>query len=172
MLPRTKPRTQQSNIHLCTVHSLTSISAQFLCEWERTVVIVSHDRGFLNRVTTATIFIHRKRLWYYGGSYDTFLKVRAERRAHTEGIAKSQARRTSDLKSFIARFGHGHKKMARQAQSRMKLLERIQGDAVELDYDDPYLKLEFPAAQTLPPPCIRCVFVWVGCGGADTHDAM
>jgi hypothetical protein len=75
--------------------------------------------------------------------------VRAERRAHTEGIAKSHAKRTADLKSFIARFGHGHKKMARQAQSRMKLLERIQGDAVELDYDDPYLKLDFPAAQVM-----------------------
>ena len=75
--------------------------------------------------------------------------MRAERRAHTEGIAKSHAKRTADLKSFIARFGHGHKKMARQAQSRMKLLERIQGDAVELDYDDPYLKLDFPAAQVM-----------------------
>ena len=38
-------------------------------------MIVSHDRGFLNRTTTDTIFVHRKRLWYYGGSYDTFLKV-------------------------------------------------------------------------------------------------
>ena len=45
-----------------------------LCR-ERTVVVVSHDRGFLNRVTRATIFLHRQRLWYYGGSYDTFLKV-------------------------------------------------------------------------------------------------
>lgn len=135
---------------------------QFLCEWERTVVIVSHDRGFLNRVTTNTVFLHRKRLWYYGGSYDTFLKVRAERRAHSESIAKSTSRRTADLKNFIARFGHGHKKMARQAQSRMKLLERIQGDPVELDYDDPYLKLDFPAAQTLPPPCISVMNVSFG----------
>jgi len=134
----------------------------FLVSWDKTVIIVSHDRGFLNRVTTNTIFVHRKRLWYYGGSYDTFLKVRAERRAHTEGIAKSQARRTSDIKNFIARFGHGHKKMVRQAQSRMKLLERIQGEAVELDYDDPYLKLDFPAAQTLPPPCISVMNVTFG----------
>jgi len=134
----------------------------FLVSWDRTVIIVSHDRGFLNRVTTNTIFVHRKRLWYYGGSYDTFLKVRAERRAHTESIAKSQARRTSDIKNFIARFGHGHKKLVRQAQSRMKLLERIQGESVELDYDDPYLKLDFPAAQPLPPPCISVMNVTFG----------
>eukprot|EP00960_Hanusia_phi_P032307 749795-Hanusia_phi.AAC.14 len=52
--------------------------------------------------------------------------------------------------------------MARQAQSRMKLLERIQGENVELDYDDPYLRLEFPAAQTLPPPCISVMNVSFG----------
>ena len=48
----------------------------FLNGWERTVLVVSHDRGFLNKATTATIFIHGKRLRYYGGNYDTFLKVR------------------------------------------------------------------------------------------------
>ena len=48
---------------------------EFLKSWDRTVVIVSHDRSFLNSVTTQTVFLHRKRLWYYGGSYDTFLKA-------------------------------------------------------------------------------------------------
>ena len=47
----------------------------FLESWEKTVVIVSHDRGFLNKATKQTCFIHRKKLWYYGGNYDTFLKV-------------------------------------------------------------------------------------------------
>merc|ERR1712060_958169 len=55
---------------------------------------------------------------------------------------------------FIARFGHGHKKMARQAQSRMKMLTKLQEEAVSVDFDDPYLQLDFPAASTLPPPCI------------------
>ena len=41
------------------------------------VLVVSHDRGFLNKATTATIFVQGKRLRYYGGNYDTFLKVRA-----------------------------------------------------------------------------------------------
>lgn len=56
------------------VHALTWLE-EFLLTWERTVVIVSHDRGFLNKVTTQTVFLHRKRLMYYGGNYDTFLKV-------------------------------------------------------------------------------------------------
>ena len=135
------------------VNALTWLEA-FLASWEKTLMIVSHDRGFLNRTTTDTIFLHRKRLWYYGGSYDTFLKVRAEHRANQESTKATQERRIGQLKQFIARFGHGTKKMARQAQSRMKTLEKMQGEAVEVDYDDPYLKLQFPSATRLPPPCV------------------
>ena len=136
------------------VHALTWLEA-FLCQWERTVVIVSHDRGFLNKCTTATIFLHRKRLLYYGGSYDTFLKVRAEHMANQSSVKQVQDRRAAHLKQFIARFGQGHKKMARQAQSRMKMLKRLQDEAVDVDYDDPYLKLSFPCATHLPPPAYR-----------------
>ena len=49
------------------VHAITWLE-EFLAEWERTVLIVSHDRGFLNAVTDYTIFQHRKRLFYYGGN--------------------------------------------------------------------------------------------------------
>jgi len=143
------------------VHALTWLEA-FLQQWNRTVVIVSHDRGFLNKCSTATIFLHRKRLWYYGGSYDTFLKVRAEHRQNQESVKKVQDRRTAHLKQFIARFGQGHKKMARQAQSRMKMLKKLQDEAVDVDYDDPYLKLQFPSASPLPPPCISVINVEFG----------
>jgi len=143
------------------VHALTWLEA-FLQQWDKTVVVVSHDRGFLNKVTTETIFLHRKRLWYYGGSYDTFLKVRAEHRANQESVKAVQDRRSAHLKQFIARFGQGHKKMAKQAQSRMKMLKRLQEEAVDVDYDDPYLKLQFPCANPLPPPCISVINVAFG----------
>jgi ATPase subunit of ABC transporter with duplicated ATPase domains len=135
------------------VHALTWLEF-FLAGWERTVLIVSHDRGFLNKVTTATMFIHGKRLRYYGGNYDTFLKVRAEHWAMNTARQKQNERRVSHLKSFIARFGHGAKNLAKQAQSRMKMLQKIQDEPCEVDFDDPYLKLDFPSASTLPPPCI------------------
>lgn len=138
------------------VHAVTWLE-EFLQTWEKTVVIVSHDRNFLNASTTHTIFLHRKRLWYYGGSYDTFLRVRAEQRANQESMATQQNRKVAHLQQFIARFGRGHKKMARQAQSRMKLLGKIQEEAVAVDYDDPYLKLDFPSAPELPPPCISVI---------------
>jgi len=135
------------------VHALTWLE-YFLSAWDRTVLIVSHDRGFLNKVTTATMFIHGKRLRYYGGNYDTFLKVRAEHRAMNAAHAKQNDRRVAHLKSFIARFGHGAKNLAKQAQSRMKMLQKLQDEPCEVDFDDPYLKLDFPSATPLPPPCI------------------
>ena len=138
------------------VHAVTWLE-EFLKTWEKTVVIVSHDRCFLNNTTTNTIFLHRKRLWYYGGSYETFLRVRAEQRTNQEAISQQQQRKVAHLKQFIQRFGQGHKKMAKQAQSRMKMLTKLQEEAVAVDYDDPYLQLEFPAASTLPPPCISVI---------------
>merc|ERR1712232_1077093 len=100
---------------------------------------------------------HRKRLWYFGGNYDTFIRVRSEQRTNQEAIKQLQDRRTAHLKQFISRFGQGHKKMAKQAQSRMKLLDKLQGEAVDVDFDDPYLQLDFPSGGELAPPCISVI---------------
>lgn len=126
------------------------------------MVIVSHSRGFLNNTTTKTILLHRKRLWYFGGNYDTMVRVRAEHRAHQVSESKIHDRKVAHMKQFIARFGQGHKKMAKQAQSRMKLLTKLQEEATEIDFDDPYLKIDFPAATHLPPPCISVTDVSFG----------
>eukprot|EP00913_Durusdinium_trenchii_P017738 g16670.t1 len=95
------------------VHAVTWLE-EFLKNWEKTVVIVSHDRCFLNSTTTHTIFLHRKGLWYYGGNYETFLRVHAEQRTNQEAISQQQQRKVAHLKQFIQRFGQGHKKMAKQ----------------------------------------------------------
>jgi len=149
------------------VHALTWLE-EFLRTWEKTVLIVSHDRGFLNDCTTNTIFLHHKKLRYYGGSYDTFLKVRAEHRANEEAVQRNQNLRENSLKQFIARFGQGHKKMVRQAQCRMKMLEKLQSERVDVDYDDPYLRINFPSASPLPPPCISVMNVAFGYEGYQT----
>lgn len=143
------------------VNALTWLE-EFLNEWEKTVIIVSHDRGFLNNVTRQTIFLHHKRLLYYGGNYDTFLKVRADQKANQMATRAQQDRTEAHLKQFIARFGQGHKKMAKQAQSRQKKLAKLQEAMVDVDYDDPYLKLEFPSATYLPPPCVSVMSVAFG----------
>lgn len=138
------------------VPALTWLS-EFLNAWEKTIIIVSHDKCFLNTVTNATIWLHRKRLWYFGGNYDTYVRVLAEQRTNQASTAAQQQRKVEALKGFIARFGHGHKKMAAQAQSRMKLLKKIEEEAVDVDYDDPYLRLEFPSCPPLAPPCISVI---------------
>ena len=135
------------------VHALTWLEF-FLAAWEKTVLIVSHDRGFLNKVTSYTIFLNGKRLRYYGGNYDTYLRVRAEHRAAHAAHQKQNERRQAHLKQFISRFGHGAKNMAKQAQSRMKMLQKLQDEPCEVDFDDPYLRLDFPCGGHLPPPCI------------------
>lgn len=143
----------EANNHLDSVSLLWL--AYFLRAWPRTVLMVSHDRWLLNEVAQDTILLHRKRLVYYGGNYDSYLKTRAEQQRHALAVASSQQRRAAELKNFIARFGHGHKKMARQAQSRMKMLQRLESEMIEVDEDDPSLRIEFPAAEYLPPPpCI------------------
>ena len=149
------------------VHALTWLE-EFLQRWEKTVVIVSHDRGFLNDTTTATMFLHNKRLRYYGGNYDTFVKVRAEHRANEQAVASNQNQRESHLKNFIAKFGQGHKKMVKQAQCRMKMLAKLQEEKVDMDFDDPYLRINFPSATPLPPPCISVMNVSFGYEGYQT----
>ena len=149
------------------VHALTWLE-EFLQRWEKTVVIVSHDRGFLNDTTTATMFLHNKRLRYYGGNYDTFVKVRAEHRANEQAVAANQSQRESHLKNFIQKFGQGHKKMVKQAQCRMKMLAKLQEERVDMDFDDPYLRLNFPSATPLPPPCISVMNAAFGYEGYQT----
>lgn len=137
---------------------LDSVTVQwlthFLQHWEKTVVIVSHDRALLNDVCEEIIHMHRRRLTYYGGNYDTYVKTRGEQMRHAASVHETQVRRTKELKEFIARFGHGHKKMARQAQSRMKMLARLEDDIVDVDTDDAALQLEFSSNERLPPPCV------------------
>ncbi|CAE6911200.1 ABCF1 [Symbiodinium sp. CCMP2592] len=123
------------------VHAVTWLE-EFLKTWEKTVVVVSHDRCFLNNTTSNTVFLHRKRLWYYGGNYETFLRVRAEQRTNQEAIAQQQQRKVANLKQFIQRFGQGHKKMAKQASLRAwadrPLMTRIDlgHDALSSTYAD------------------------------------
>jgi ATPase subunit of ABC transporter with duplicated ATPase domains len=130
---------------------------EFLLAWERCVVIVSHDRGFLNRVTEQTIFMHRKNLLYYGGNYDTFVRVRAEHMANQQAVKAVQDRKCEHLKNYIAKYGQGYANLAAQAQSRMKMLKKLQDEAVTVDSDDPYLTFDFASQPPLPPPCISVI---------------
>jgi ATP-binding cassette, subfamily F, member 3 len=104
----------------------------FLADYEGTVVIVSHDRYFLNRMVTSIAELAPSGLTVYPGDYDEYLVQRQARRELLEAQARNQAKRIAEIERFIERFRYQASK-ARQVQSRVKMLDRIERVAVEDD---------------------------------------
>jgi ATP-binding cassette subfamily F protein 3 len=97
----------------------------FLAAYEGTVVIVSHDRYFLNRMVTAIADLGGGGVTLYPGDYDHFLVEREARQALREAQARNQAKRVAEIERFIERFRYKASK-ARQVQSRVKMLDRME----------------------------------------------
>ncbi|MGH7299417.1 MAG: ABC-F family ATP-binding cassette domain-containing protein, partial [Candidatus Rokuibacteriota bacterium] len=97
----------------------------FLAAYEGTVVIVSHDRYFLNRMVTAIADLGAGGVTLYHGDYDHFLMEREAREALREAQARNQAKRVAEIERFIERFRYKASK-ARQVQSRVKMLDRME----------------------------------------------
>ncbi|MEX2224086.1 MAG: ABC-F family ATP-binding cassette domain-containing protein [Candidatus Rokuibacteriota bacterium] len=97
----------------------------FLAAYEGTVVIVSHDRYFLNRMVTAISDLTGGGVTLYHGDYDHFLVEREARQALLEAQARNQAKRVAEIERFIDRFRYKASK-ARQVQSRVKMLDRME----------------------------------------------
>jgi ATP-binding cassette subfamily F protein 3 len=96
----------------------------FLTSYDGTVVVVSHDRYFLNRMVTSIADLTPEGLVLYPGDYDDFLVEREARRELLEARARNQAKRIAEVERFIERFRYKATK-ARQVQSRIKMLERV-----------------------------------------------
>jgi ATP-binding cassette subfamily F protein 3 len=97
----------------------------FLAAYDGTVVIVSHDRYFLNRMVTAIAELAGGGVTLYHGDYDHFLVEREARQALREAQARNQAKRVAEIERFIERFRYKASK-ARQVQSRVKMLDRME----------------------------------------------
>ena len=97
----------------------------FLAAYEGSVVIVSHDRYFLNRMVTAIADLAGGSVTLYHGDYDHFLVEREARQALREAQARNQAKRVAEIERFIDRFRYKASK-ARQVQSRVKMLDRME----------------------------------------------
>ena len=108
------------------------------------VVLVSHDRAFINNVTTRTIEINCRRIYDYKVPYDQFVTLRKERREQQMRAYENQQKQIQDTEEFIERFRYKATK-AVQVQSRIKQLEKIV--PIEIDEDDTStLRLKFPPA--------------------------
>mgnify|MGYP002524184399 CR=1 FL=1 len=117
----------------------------FLRQAKCSVLLVSHDRAFLNNVTTRTMEISVGRIVDYRVGYDEFVKLRAERREQQLRAYENQQKEIADIKDFIERFRYKPTK-AVQVQSRIKQLEKIVPIEVD-EVDNSSLHLKFPPCQ-------------------------
>ena len=118
---------------------------QFLATRANAVVLVSHDRAFLNNVTTRTIEISCGHIYDYKVKYDEFVKLRRERREQQLRAYENQQKQIEDTEAFIERFRYKATK-AVQVQSRIKQLEKL--ERVEVDEEDTSaLRLKFTCSS-------------------------
>ena len=124
----------------------------YLLKYPHTVLIVSHDRGLLNRSVGTILHLEDKKLHLYGGGYDTFAKTRAARLAAAESEAKKQETRRAHLQSYVDRFRYKADK-ARQAQSRLKAIARL--EPITRPQEAALRRFSFPTPEELSPPILR-----------------
>lgn len=134
----------------------------YLQKYPHTVIIISHDRGLLNRSVTGILHLDGRKLTYWNGPYDQFARQMAERRAVLQAEAKKQEARRAHLQSFVDRFKAKASK-AVQAQSRVKMLEKM--TTITPPEDAKKVVFTFPAPEELSPPIINMEGVAVGYGG-------
>ena len=134
----------------------------YLAKYPHTVIIISHDRGLLNRAVTGILHLDARKLTYWSGPYDQFARQMTERRAVQAAEAKKQELRRAHLQSFVDRFKAKASK-AVQAQSRVKMLEKMV--VITAPEDARKVVFTFPAPEELSPPIINMDNAAVGYGG-------
>lgn len=134
----------------------------YLAHYPYTVIIISHDRGLLNRAVGHILHVEDRRLNLYTGGYDSFARLRAEKRSLQAAEAKKQEARRKHLQSFVDRFRAKASKAA-QAQSRLKALARM--EPITAPDEARQHRFTFPQPEQLAPPIITMEDASVGYDG-------
>jgi ATP-binding cassette subfamily F protein 3 len=124
---------------------------RFLRRYRHSFILVSHDRQLLNAATATTLHLDNGKLALYSGGFDAFLRARREAATRQTALAQRQQRERDRLQRFIDRFRYKASK-ARQAQSRVKALARL--EPVALIADSAPVTLQLPQPAALSPPLI------------------
>lgn len=135
----------------------------YLAKYPHTVLIISHDRGLLNRAVGAILHLEDRNLTFYQGPYDQFARQRAEKLALAAAMAKKQEARRAHLQSYVDRFRYKADK-ARQAQSRLKALSRMQ--PISTPQEAGLRRFDFPNPEDLSPPIVHLDGASTGYGDA------
>jgi len=126
-----------------------------LRNYKQILVLISHSQDFMNGVCTQVIHLNNQRLEYYGGNYDAFVRTRAELMENQDKRYQWEQDQIAHMKNYIARFGHGSAKLARQAQSKEKTLAKmVAGGLTEKVKSDRSLSFYFYSCGTIPPPVV------------------
>ncbi|HEX3411680.1 MAG TPA: ABC-F family ATP-binding cassette domain-containing protein [Stellaceae bacterium] len=132
---------------------------RFLRNYRRTLILVSHDRRFLNAVTTVTLHLQHGKLTAYSGGFDAYLRARTEAAQRLESLARQQSFERQRMQAFVDRFRYKASK-ARQAQSRLKALARL--EPIVLPAEETPARIAFPDPLQLNPPLIALEGAAVG----------
>ncbi len=145
----------------------------WLEEWLRsypgTLILISHDREFLDSVTSHIAHIEQQTVTLYSGNYSAFERIRAERLANQQAAYEKQQREVAHIRSYVDRFRAKATK-ARQAQSRLKALERMQMIA-PAHVDSPF-HFSFMAPEKTPNPLLRLEGAAAGYGETNVLDHL
>ncbi|WP_374285550.1 ABC-F family ATP-binding cassette domain-containing protein [Novosphingobium sp.] len=133
----------------------------FLRSYPATILLVSHERDFLNNVVDHILHLSGGKLTLYPGGYDAFERQRAERQAQLAAAKSRQDAMREKLRDYVAR-NSARASTAKQAQSRAKALARMQPIAELID--DPSLSFDFPPPDELRPPLITLDLASAGYG--------
>ncbi len=131
----------------------------FLKSYPATILLVSHERDFLNNVVDHILHLTGGKLTLYPGGYDAFERQRAERQAQIASARAKQQAQREHLQEYIAK-NSARASTAKQAQSRQKALAKLQPIAELID--DPSLSFDFPSPEELRPPLITLDMASVG----------
>ncbi|CAK4071140.1 unnamed protein product [Aphanomyces euteiches] len=139
----------------------------YLSKWKKILLLISHSQEFMNGVCTNIIDLKNKKLEYYSGNYDTYVKTKEEKEENQMKKYNWEQDQIKHMKDYIARFGHGSAKLARQAQSKEKTLAKMVREGLtekvvkEVEGD-----FKFPNPERLPPPVLMfqdLAFGYPGC---------
>ena len=133
----------------------------WLCKYSGTLLLISHDRDFLDAITDHIIHIEQNKAEIYTGNYSAFEKMRAEKLAQQQSAYIKQQREIEHIQSFITRFKAKATK-AKQAQSRVKALERM--EVISQAHVDSPFNFSFPAPEKMPNPLLQIEEADIGYG--------
>ena len=142
----------------------------FLISYEGAVILISHDRDFMNAFATKVVEIDNGKLISYTGDYESFVQQRAIAAEQAAAAAKNQARQRAETERFIERFRYKASK-ARQVQSRVKALERMQSVEVRRTTKKK-MGLAFPTPPRSGRVVLRLNEVSFGYGSEDVYKGL